>query len=82
MKVAQHPDSHQPLAASPDAPERAICPHCGGRLTLRRRQRMGGGCSYFWRHWIMSSGAATAVLTLRDTDLPCPIPHTLPFSLA
>jgi hypothetical protein len=50
MKVAHHPDSHQPLAASPDAPEQAICPYCGGRLTLRRRQRMGGGCSYFWRH--------------------------------
>ena len=50
MKVAQHPDSRQPLAASPDAPERAICPHCGGRLNLRRRQRMGGGCAYFWRH--------------------------------
>jgi hypothetical protein len=50
MKVAYHPDNHQPLAASPDAPKQAICPHCDGRLTLRRRQRMDGGYAYFWRH--------------------------------
>jgi hypothetical protein len=28
MKVAQHPNSRQPFAVSPDMSERAICPHC------------------------------------------------------
>ncbi|MBK8986202.1 MAG: hypothetical protein IPM39_08995 [Chloroflexi bacterium] len=32
IKVAKHPDSRQPLAVSPDTPERAICPHCDGWL--------------------------------------------------
>ena len=50
MKTAHHPDTHQPIAAAADAPPQAICPHCGGQVTLRRRQRMDGTAVYFWRH--------------------------------
>ncbi|HRQ42627.1 MAG TPA: hypothetical protein PLD25_32340 [Chloroflexota bacterium] len=59
MKVAQYPNTQQPVTASPSAPDKAICPHCGGvvvpsallRTGLRQRRRMNdGGCAYFWRH--------------------------------
>ncbi|HUM68108.1 MAG TPA: hypothetical protein PLK31_04595 [Chloroflexota bacterium] len=51
MKVAQHPDSQRPVTASDTAPDKAICPHCGGvvvpsallRTGLRRRKRMNDG---------------------------------------
>ena len=50
MKVAQHPKNQQPVTASHTAPDKAIYPHCGGVVTLRRRKCMGGECVYFWRH--------------------------------
>ena len=50
MKTAHHPDTSQPITAVADAPAQAICPHCGGQVTLRRRQRMNGTVVYFWRH--------------------------------
>lgn len=51
MKVAQHPNTQQPVMASDTAPDKAICPHCGGVVVLRQRKRMNdGGCAYFWRH--------------------------------
>jgi len=51
MKVAQHPDSQRPVTASDTAPDKAICPHCGGAVILRQRKRMNdGGYTYFWRH--------------------------------
>ena len=50
MKTAHHPDTHQPIAAAADAPTQAICPHCGGQVTLRCRHRMNGTAVYFWRH--------------------------------
>ncbi len=50
MKIAQHPDTRQPVAAMADAPVQALCPHCGGGVTLRHRKQMNGHISYFWRH--------------------------------
>jgi hypothetical protein len=50
MKVAQHPKNQQPITASNTAPDKAVCPHCGGVVVLRRRKCMGGECVYFWRH--------------------------------
>ena len=49
MKVALSADG-DPIEASADAPEQAICPHCGGVLLLRGRKVMGGSKSYYWRH--------------------------------
>ena len=50
MQVAQTVDG-QPVPAAATAPPQAICPYCGGVLTLRSRKRMNnGGISYFWRH--------------------------------
>jgi hypothetical protein len=50
MKTAHHPDTHQTITAVADAPPQAICPHCGGPVTLRCRHRMDGTAVYFWRH--------------------------------
>jgi hypothetical protein len=50
MKIAHHPDTHQPITATADAPPQAICPHCGGPVTLRHRHRVDGTAVYFWRH--------------------------------
>ena len=50
MKIAQHPDTRQPLAATLDSPPQALCPHCGGVLDLRRRRNMDGSDTCFWRH--------------------------------
>ena len=51
MKVARMPDSKQPITAAKTAPAQAVCPHCGGAVTLRQRKRMNSGdCTYFWRH--------------------------------
>ncbi|MBK8989943.1 MAG: hypothetical protein IPM39_28430 [Chloroflexi bacterium] len=44
-----HLDTHQPITAVADALPQAICPHCGGAVTLRSRQRMNGTAVYFWR---------------------------------
>jgi hypothetical protein len=39
------------VTASETASEEAICPHCGGTVTLRSRRTMNGGeKSYYWRH--------------------------------
>lgn len=47
MKTAYHPDTHQPITAAADAPPQAICPRCGGPVTLRCRRRMDGTAVYF-----------------------------------
>ncbi len=50
MKVAQTIDGKQIVAAA-SAPTEAVCPMCGGKLTLRSRSTMNNGKrSYFWRH--------------------------------
>lgn len=39
------------IQAAKTAPETAVCPHCGGVLTLRSRRAMNkGNVAYFWRH--------------------------------
>ena len=39
------------VTASNNAPKEAICPYCGGVVTLRSRKLMGNqGRSYYWRH--------------------------------
>jgi hypothetical protein len=39
------------IEASESAPQEAICPYCGGEVTLRSRRTMNGGeKSYYWRH--------------------------------
>ena len=50
MKTAYHPGTNQPITAVVGAPTQAICPHCGGQVTLRCRHRMNGTAVYFWRH--------------------------------
>ncbi len=40
----------QLIQASPDAPEKAVCPTCGGAVTKRKRRRMDGSVTYFYRH--------------------------------
>ncbi|MCP5096006.1 MAG: hypothetical protein GY943_10670 [Chloroflexi bacterium] len=50
MKIAQTQDG-KTVDATPNAPKTAVCPHCGGLLTLRSRRAMNRGkTSYFWRH--------------------------------
>ena len=50
MKYAQTVKG-DPILATPEAPKEAICPSCGGTVTLRSRKTMNnGGKSYFWRH--------------------------------
>jgi hypothetical protein len=45
-------EAGSPVRAEAGAPVQARCPHCGGRLTLRHRQRSSrpGDATYFWRH--------------------------------
>ncbi len=38
------------ITAGPDAPTTATCPDCGGAVTLRKRNRMDGTSTYFYRH--------------------------------
>lgn len=38
------------VEASPDAPDRAVCPHCGATVLLRRRKTMLDGETWYWRH--------------------------------
>jgi hypothetical protein len=40
----------QPVRASADSPEEAICPACGGAVRKRKRRAMGGWVTYFYRH--------------------------------
>jgi hypothetical protein len=50
MKSAQASDG-QPLPAGKNAPPTAICPHCGGVVSLRRRKLMNSAdFAYYWRH--------------------------------
>lgn len=50
MKIAITREGHT-IEATPAAPPSALCPSCGGKLTLRSRRKMGnGGATYFWRH--------------------------------
>ena len=49
MKIALSLDGRT-VEASPSAPRSAVCPSCGGPLTLRTRRGMLGSRSYFWRH--------------------------------
>jgi len=40
-----------PLVAAIGAPTHAVCPKCGGLVTLRVRRLMANsGNSYYWRH--------------------------------
>ncbi len=38
------------VLAGPDAPDEATCPECGGQVRKRKRRRMDGQVTYFWRH--------------------------------
>ena len=50
MQLA-HTIEGKKITANADAPKEAICPHCGGKLTLRSRKAMiNGKATYFWRH--------------------------------
>lgn len=40
----------QMISAGPDSPEKAQCPVCGGTVTKRKRRRMDGSVSWFYRH--------------------------------
>jgi len=40
----------QLVPASPDSSEKARCPTCGGTVTKRKRRRMDGSFSWFYRH--------------------------------
>lgn len=40
----------QPVPADPDAPEKAVCPACGGAVRKRKRRTMDGQVTYFYRH--------------------------------
>ncbi|MCB8940822.1 MAG: hypothetical protein H6654_01315 [Ardenticatenaceae bacterium] len=50
MKVAQLPDGTA-VEASENAPQQAICPHCGTVLLLRQRRTMNKSViAFYWRH--------------------------------
>jgi uncharacterized protein with PIN domain len=38
------------VAADPEAPQKAVCPDCGGEVHKRSRKKMRGGVTYFYRH--------------------------------
>ncbi len=40
----------QLVQAGPDSPEKALCPACGGAVSKRKRCRMDGSVTYFYRH--------------------------------
>ena len=40
----------QLVLAGPDSPEKAFCPSCGGAVNKRKRRRMDGRLTYFYRH--------------------------------
>ncbi len=48
MKTATNDGN--PVTAGPDAPQTAICPECNGIVILRKRKRMDGETTYFYRH--------------------------------
>jgi len=50
MKIATTQNG-KPVMATANSPKQAICPDCGGVLTLRSRQPMKNGTVvYYWRH--------------------------------
>ncbi len=50
MKIAQSQDG-KTIQATMNAPKTAVCPQCGGILTLRSRRAMNNShIAYFWRH--------------------------------
>ena len=38
------------VLAGPDSPEEAFCPSCGGAVKKRKRRKMDGQMTYFYRH--------------------------------
>jgi hypothetical protein len=38
------------VVAGLDAPDTAVCPHCGTEVQKRHVKRMDGGVTYFYRH--------------------------------
>ena len=38
------------VRAGPDSPDVAQCPACGGGVSKRRRRRMDGHITFFYRH--------------------------------
>ena len=38
------------VAAGPTSPENAFCPYCRGVVSKRKRRRMDGHVTYFYRH--------------------------------
>jgi hypothetical protein len=38
------------VVAGPDTPDVAKCPACGGEVHKRKRRRMDGGATYYYRH--------------------------------
>ena len=38
------------VVAGPDTPDVAQCPACGGEVHKRKRRRMDGSVSYYYRH--------------------------------
>ena len=38
------------VLAGPDSPEEALCQACGGAVKKRKRRRMDGHATYFYRH--------------------------------
>ena len=38
------------IIASPESPDVAQCPACGGEVHKRSRRRMDGSVSYYYRH--------------------------------
>ena len=38
------------VVAAPDSPEVAVCPSCGGVVTKRKRRKLDGQATYFYRH--------------------------------
>ncbi len=50
MKTAQDQQGNL-IQATEHAVKTAVCPYCGGVLTLRSRRAMNNGqVAYFWRH--------------------------------
>jgi hypothetical protein len=38
------------VVASPESPDVALCPACGGEVRKRKRKTLGGRATYFYRH--------------------------------
>ena len=38
------------VLAGMDSPDAATCPSCGGAVKKRKRRKMGGQVTYFYRH--------------------------------